>query len=146
MSLEARFRIERGEFLLDARMSVPGRGVTAIFGPSGCGKTTLLRAIAGLENDPEGSLEVGKNVWQNADTFLPPHQRPVGYVFQEASLFAHLSLRRNLEYGHRRVAPADRRVVFDDVVSLLGVVDLLDRSTNDLSGGERRRAAACRGR
>lgn len=141
MTLEARFRIERDGFVLDAELNVPDRGVTAIFGPSGCGKTTLLRAIAGLERDPHGSLRLGDTSWQDADAFLPPHHRPLGYVFQEASLFAHLSVQRNLEYGFRRVPSTERSVEFDDVVSLLGVGDLLDRDTGNLSGGERRRIA-----
>jgi len=141
MTLEARFEIERGAFVLAARLTVPGRGVTAIFGPSGCGKTTLLRAIAGLERSPHGHLAVGDEVWQDENTFLPPHRRPLGYVFQEASLFSYLSVRRNLDYGYKRVPPSDRRVDFDDVVALLGVGYLLGRETRGLSGGERQRVA-----
>ena len=141
MTLEARFEIARGDFVLKAQLRAPDRGVTAIFGPSGCGKTTLLRAMAGLEQDPNGYLKVGEEIWQDADSFLPPHRRPLGYVFQEASLFSHLSVLRNLEYGYKRVPAADRRVPFDDVVALLGVEDLLSRDTGDLSGGERQRTA-----
>ena len=141
MTLEARFRIERGGFVLDSQMTVPDRGVTAIFGPSGCGKTTLLRAIAGLERDPSGYLQVGEAIWQDTVTFLPPHQRPLGYVFQEASLFSHLTVRRNLEYGFNRVPADGRHLNFDGVVALLGVESLLDRGTEDLSGGERQRTA-----
>lgn len=144
MSIEARFRIDRGAFRLEAEVSIPERGITAIFGPSGSGKTTLLRAIAGLERTPDGYLEVSREVWQDADTFLPPHRRPLGYVFQEASLFTHLSVRRNLEYGYRRIPAAERRVAFDQAVSLLGVEPLLGRETEDLSGGERQRVAIAR--
>lgn len=141
MSLEARFRIARGSFVLDAQMSVPDRGVTAIFGPSGCGKTTLLRAIAGLERDPNGFIKVGKTAWQKGDHFLAPHHRSLGYVFQEANLFSHLSVRQNLEYGFKRVSADERFVDFAEAVDLLGVGDLLDRGTADLSGGERQRTA-----
>lgn len=141
MTLEARFRIERGAFTLDARLSVPDRGVTALFGPSGSGKTTLLRAIAGLERDPGGFVQLGEIPWQNGHTFLAPHRRPIGYVFQEASLFAHLSVRQNLRYGYKRVAEPDRRVRVDEAVLLLGIGDLLDRRASDLSGGERQRTA-----
>ena len=144
MSLEARFRIDRGEFVLDARLEAPDRGVTAIYGPSGCGKTTLLRAIAGLEQDPAGHLTIGGRVWQDGRSFLPPHRRPLGYVFQEASLFPHLSVRRNLEYGYRRVAREERRVDFEETVTLLGVGGLLDSRPVELSGGERQRAAIAR--
>jgi len=141
VTLEARFRIPRGDFVLDARLTVPDRGITAIYGPSGCGKTTLLRAIAGLERDPRGYLGLGDRIWQDGKTFLPPHLRPLGFVFQEASLFSHLSVRRNLEYGFKRVPEADRRVDFAEAVALLGLESLLNRKTEDLSGGERQRSA-----
>lgn len=141
MSLEARFRVERGSFVLDVQFAVPSRGITAILGPSGSGKTTLLRAIAGLEPTPGGSLEIGGQTWQDDVTYLQSHERPIGYVFQEASLFPHLSVKKNLEYGFKRVPVADRRVSFDDTVALLGLGELLDRSTQDLSGGERQRTA-----
>ena len=78
------------------------RGVTGLFGPSGCGKTTVLRCVAGLQMLREGYLSIGGEVWQDGAAFRPPYQRSVGYVFQEASLFPHLSVRRNLLYGHRR--------------------------------------------
>lgn len=141
MTLEASFRTQRGSFVLDAELTVPGRGVTAVLGPSGSGKTTLLRAIAGLEPTPSGYLKVGEQIWQDDNTFLETHQRPLGYVFQEASLFSHLSVQQNLEYGFKRVPTADRRLDFADTVALLGVGNLLRRSTADLSGGERQRTA-----
>jgi len=144
MSIEARLRIDHGTFSLDAELSVSDRGVTAIFGPSGCGKTTLLRAIAGLDRGPDGYLKVGEAVWQDAETFIPPHQRPLGYVFQEASLFSHLSVKGNLEYGYKRVAHSSRRVEFEHAVTLLGLDPLLSRDTEDLSGGERQRVAIAR--
>ena len=144
MTIDARLRIDRGAFSLDAELSVPDRGVTAIFGPSGSGKTTLLRAIAGLERGPDGFLKVGHEVWQDASTFIPPHQRPLGYVFQEASLFSHLSVKGNLEYGYKRVTPSARRVEMEHAVALLGVGPLLSRDTEDLSGGERQRVAIAR--
>lgn len=141
MILEARLRIDRGGFVLDADLQAPDRGVTALFGPSGSGKTTLLRAIAGLERDPHGYVALAGGVWQDGSVFLPPHQRPLGYVFQEASLFAHLSVRRNLEYGFKRVPSEDRRVDFEETVQLLGVGNLLDSQPSRLSGGERQRVA-----
>ena len=144
MSIEAGLRLRRGDFVLAAEMTAPMKGVTALFGPSGCGKTTLLRAIAGLEAGVEGYLRVGGEVWQDAHRFLAPHRRTLGYVFQEASLFPHLSVRRNLEYGYRRVAPAERRVDFAEAVELLGVGPLLERRPRALSGGERQRVAIAR--
>lgn len=144
MSVEARFRLRRGDFTLDAELSAPDRGVTAVFGPSGAGKTTLLRAMAGLERCDDGYLAVGDRTWQEKDLFVPTHERELGYVFQEPSLFEHLSVRRNLEYGWRRVPPAERRVTFEEAVTLLGVEPLLGRAPTGLSGGERQRVAVAR--
>jgi molybdate transport system ATP-binding protein len=144
--LTCRFRLRRGGFLLDVDFLAPGRGVTAVFGPSGSGKTTLLRCVAGLERSPEGFLSLGEEVWQDEarGVFLPTHRRPVGYVFQEAALFSHLSVRGNLEYGLARTPAADRRVGFDEAVAWLGAGPLLDRRPDHLSGGERQRAAIAR--
>jgi len=140
------FQLQPGDFILDVDFQIPGRGVTAIFGPSGSGKTTLLRCVAGLERSSKGFLKVNGCDWQDESRgfFLPPHQRPLGYVFQEASLFAHLSVRKNLEYGFRRIKPQQRRVAFDEAVELLGIASLLTRSPKRLSGGERQRVAIAR--
>ncbi|MGH8549150.1 MAG: ATP-binding cassette domain-containing protein, partial [Methylococcales bacterium] len=73
MTLSARFRLERPDFTLDVDLTIPARGVTAIFGPSGSGKTTLLRAIAGLERCGDGFLRIGDTLWQDGRTFVPPH-------------------------------------------------------------------------
>lgn len=134
----------RDDFTLDVDLSIPGHGVTALLGPSGCGKTTLLRAIAGLECCRDGFLKVGDRVWQDARRFVPPHQRPLGYVFQEASLFAHLSVRGNLEYGVKRVPKTGRKVSVDKAIELLGIELLLERRTHQLSGGEKQRVAIAR--
>jgi molybdate transport system ATP-binding protein len=144
MSIAARFRIERGDFMLDVDLALPAQGVSSLYGPSGCGKTTLLRAIAGLEHHHDGFLKVGDMTWQKTGHFVPPHQRPLGYVFQEASLFPHLSVRRNLEYGVRRVAQAARRVSLQQAIELLEIGQLLDRKPDTLSGGERQRVAIAR--
>ena len=144
MSLEARFRLRLDAFTLDAEFCVPGRGVTALFGPSGCGKTSLLRAIAGLERRVNGYLKVGDQVWQDDGHFVAPHRRALGYVFQEASLFPHLSVHANLAYGYRRVPTAERRIDFDRAVGLLGLAPLLTRRPAHLSGGERQRVAIAR--
>ena len=144
MSIEARFHVDRGDFTLDVDLKVPARGVTGIFGPSGCGKTTLLRAVAGLEHCQEGFLRVESDIWQGKQRFLPVHKRPLAYVFQEASLFAHLDVRRNLEYGLKRVQPAKRKVSLDRAIELLGIGQLLERKPDQLSGGERQRVAIAR--
>jgi molybdate transport system ATP-binding protein len=137
--IEAAFKGRLGDFTLDAAFSIPAKGVTVLFGPSGCGKTTVLRCIAGLERLP-GKLTVAGDAWQDAGRFLPPHRRPVGYVFQEASLLPHLSVRRNLLFGFRR-AQGDKPVALDQVITLLGLETLLERGVARLSGGERQRVA-----
>lgn len=144
MTIEARFRIDRGGFTLDVDLSVPARGVTGLFGPSGGGKTSLLRAIAGLERHQDGFLRVGDAIWQDAERFVPPHRRSLGYVFQETSLFTHLTVRGNLEYGLKRVPQAQRRVSLDIAIHLLGISHLLERRCDTLSGGERQRVAIAR--
>jgi molybdate transport system ATP-binding protein len=137
--IEAQFKGRLGDFTLDVAFAVPAQGVTVLFGPSGCGKTTLLRCVAGLEH-LTGSLVVAGETWQDAARLLPPYRRPVGYVFQEASLLPHLSVRRNLLFGFRRVQ-GDRPIALDQVVALLGLEPLLERGVSRLSGGERQRVA-----
>ena len=83
-----------GTFDLDIAFQAPGKGVTALFGPSGCGKTSVLRAVAGLQR-LAGHCRLGASIWQDETRSLPTHRRPIGYVFQEASLFPHLSVRGN---------------------------------------------------
>ena len=146
MSIQASLQHSYPGFALGVDLTLPSRGVTAIFGPSGCGKTTLLRCIAGLERRANGYLCVGDEVWQD-DTkrsFVPVHQRSLGYVFQDASLFAHLSVSQNLNYGMQRVPTALRRVSLGQSIELLGIAHLLQRRPDALSGGERQRIAIAR--
>jgi molybdate transport system ATP-binding protein len=139
-------RIDRGAFNLDVDLALPGRGVTALFGHSGSGKTTLLRVLAGLERVAGARVALGDEVWQDdaRKVFVPTHQRGIGYVFQEASLFPHLSVRANLEFGRKRLKPAEHRFDLLAVAELLGIERLLDASPATLSGGERQRAAIAR--
>ncbi|WP_246008539.1 molybdenum ABC transporter ATP-binding protein [Afifella aestuarii] len=141
-TIEAAFSGRLGHFALDASFSVPARGVTGLFGPSGCGKTSVLRCAAGL-NRLEGRFSIDGEIWQDETTFRPTHRRPIGYVFQEASLFPHLSVRQNLLYGApgRRPPSSANGTGFEEVIELLGIGDLLGRSTSNLSGGERQRVA-----
>ncbi|HTN93264.1 MAG TPA: molybdenum ABC transporter ATP-binding protein [Gallionella sp.] len=141
-TVHARFNLDYPNFALDVDLDLPGRGITALFGPSGSGKTTLLRCIAGLERVAGGLLRVHGEVWQDGTMFRPVHSRRLGYVFQEASLFPYLSVRRNLEYGLRRVPRAERKVQLEQVVEWLGLNKLMDRDDpSGLSGGERQRVA-----
>lgn len=143
--IEAQLALPRGGFALDVALRLPARGVTALFGPSGCGKTTLLRALAGLER-AAGRVALGGEVWQDdaQQRFVPTHQRAIGYVIQEAALFPHLDVRRNLAFGLKRIEPATRRIALDQVVELLGIGHLLERRPDTLSGGERQRVAIAR--
>ncbi|WP_028671804.1 molybdenum ABC transporter ATP-binding protein [Saccharospirillum impatiens] len=138
------FDLRRGSFALKAEFDLPDRGVTAIFGRSGCGKTSLLRCMAGLEPEASGQLQVAGQAWQRGAWSLPTHERALGYVFQEASLFPHLTVERNLRYGWRRVAPGKRRVEWQPTIELLGLEGLLDRYPAQLSGGQRQRVAVGR--
>ena len=142
--IHARFHLDWPGFALDVDLDLPGRGVTALFGPSGSGKTTLLRCIVGLERAPGAYLGFDGEVWQDGDRFVPTHRRPLGYVFQEASLFPHLTVRRNLEYGLKRVPARERRVPLDHAIELLGIGHLLERRPDRLSGGERQRVGIAR--
>lgn len=139
-SINVRLAGRLGAFTLDVAFQAPMHGVTALFGPSGCGKTSILRSIAGLHRIP-GEIAVAGEIWQNARQFRPPHKRAIGYIFQEASLFQHLSVRQNLSYGERRAQHSPQQIRFDDVVELLGLARLLDRHPMHLSGGERQRVA-----
>lgn len=144
--IELRLRLTRGGFNLDLALELPGQGVSAVSGPSGSGKTTLLRWLAGLEPGGEGVIRVAGDTW--VDTAkrqsLPTHRRPIGYVFQEPSLFPHLSVRQNLAYGWRRLLPAQRSVNRDALSRTLGIEHLLERTPAGLSGGERQRVGIAR--
>ncbi len=139
--LSVSVRGRNGRFSVEAEFSA-GFGVTALFGPSGAGKTTLLKMIAGALRPEAGRIAVGDFVLFDAakGVDLPPEKRRIGYVFQDARLFPHMSVRSNLTYarwaGRRSAARG-----FDDVVELLGVGPLLDRRPATLSGGERQRVA-----
>ncbi len=146
MGIRARFTLDQGAFRLDTAFELPGRGVSVLFGPSGSGKTSLLRCIAGLEPAARGALEVNGACWQDDKKgfFLPPHRRGLGMVFQEASLFPHLNVRRNLDYGFSRTPMDQRRIGWDQAVGWMGIEHLLERRTQHLSGGERQRVAITR--
>ena len=141
--IDAHLQLRRQDFCLDARLQLPATGVSVLFGRSGCGKTTLLRALAGLER-AEGFLRFRGQRWQDDAYFRPTHLRPLGYVFQEASLFPHLDVRANLNFGYQRIAAGQRRIGFDEAISLLGLEALLERHADRLSGGQRQRVAIAR--
>ena len=142
MSVDIDIQHKAGPFSLDVKLDCAGP-VTAIFGPSGAGKTTLLNILAGLVRPTEGRIRVGDRVWLDAGRgiFVPPHERAIGYVFQEGRLFPHLSVRHNLVYGEAFAKNRPQVASFDEVVDLLGLAPLLTRRTRNLSGGEQQRVA-----
>lgn len=139
----ASFRLSRPGFDLDMELVMPGKGVTALFGPSGSGKTTFLRLVAGLSRADHGRVAVNGDVWQDGGSglFIPPHERAVGFVFQDSRLFPHLTVRENLLYGYNRL-PEERRVVKgEEVIRRLSLENLLGRYPSAISGGQRQRVA-----
>lgn len=132
--------LRRGGFRRHVRIVEQAR-VVALAGPSGAGKTSVLHAIAGLVRPESGRIEIDGRVLYDsaAGVDVPTHRRRVGYVFQDARLFPHLDVRRNLLYG--RHGGVQARFGFDAVVELLGIGHLLDRRTRHLSGGEAQRVA-----
>jgi len=142
-SLSLRIRVNFPGFDLAVDQNIDLAGVTGLFGPSGSGKSTLLRAIAGFESAAEGTLRFGGDTWLETANGIcvPPHQRPVGFVFQDARLFPHLDVAGNLQYSHSRSDRSDREISYEEVVSAFDLESLLQRNVNGLSGGERQRVA-----
>lgn len=141
--LQLDIQLALGTFSLQCQLNLPTSGFTVICGRSGCGKTTLLRCIAGLAPN-SGSVRFRGTRWQDAALHLPPWQRPVAYVFQQPTLFPHLTVRGNLLFALKRVPSAARRIQFDDAVNWLGLEDLLERKPAALSGGQQQRVAVTR--
>ncbi|KJH78028.1 MULTISPECIES: molybdenum ABC transporter ATP-binding protein [Pseudomonas] len=144
--IDMRLKLDYPGFALDVDLQLPGRGVTALYGHSGSGKTTCLRCIAGLEKAGQAFIQVNDEVWQDSAKriFVPAHKRALGYVFQEASLFPHLSVLANLQFGLKRIPASQRRVDMTHATDLLGIGHLLDRHPHNLSGGERQRIGIAR--
>ncbi len=136
---------KRGAFQFDVRFEIPVAGITVVFGRSGAGKTLLLRALAGLEK-MQGVVKLSGSSWQNSDggLFVKPERRRVGYVFQDAALFPHLSVQQNLVYALARRPRGAPALELAKVVRWLALGALLERRPTHLSGGERQRVAIAR--
>ena len=141
--LEADVKVPLGAFDLHIDDEVLDAGVTAVFGPSGSGKTTLLRVIAGFE-PATGRVAFGGDVWLDTQRGInvPPHRRPVGFMFQDARLFSHLSVAQNLQYAFKR--QSSTKIDLAGAIEVLDLENLLERHTRDLSGGERQRVGLAR--
>ena len=134
---------KRPEFTLEASFAAPTPGITAVFGRSGSGKTTLVNMISGLLAPDAGEVRLDGEVLTDsrAGIAVPAERRRIGYVFQDARLFPHLTVAGNLRYGEKRARAAPQLIGFDEVVSLLGLAQLLERRPRQLSGGERQRVS-----
>jgi molybdate transport system ATP-binding protein len=134
---------QRPEFTLQAEFAAPTPGVIALFGRSGSGKTTLVNLLAGLLTPDRGRISIGDLVLTDthAGIAVPVERRGIGYVFQDARLFPHLTVAGNLRYGERRARVATRIIGFEEVIALLGLAALLERRPPQLSGGERQRVS-----
>ncbi|MEX0763108.1 MAG: molybdenum ABC transporter ATP-binding protein [Dehalococcoidia bacterium] len=144
-TLSFRLRATRGDFTLDASGAFSD-GITAVFGPSGAGKSTLLSCIAGAVRPDDGEITLNERVlWSSKPPKnVPPEKRRIGLVYQDGALFPHMTVRRNIDYGHSLTPSSRRRVDPSHVITLLGIDGLLDRRPGTLSGGERQRVALAR--
>jgi len=143
MTIEIRLHHRFGTFVLDAAFAIARPGVTALFGPSGAGKSTIANAVAGLFRPAEGRIVIGDQIVFDsaARIVLPPRARRIGYVFQDARLFPHMSVENNLRFGWRRAPIKASDDEFARIVHLLGLEALLARKPAKLSGGEKSRVA-----
>ena len=139
MSLQITLRKQLKYFDIDIDFTCPEGKMLVMIGPSGGGKTTIIRMIAGLERPDEGRIVYRGETWYDSarNICLPPQDRCLGYVFQEYTLFPHLSLYKNAAF-----AAVDRQDV-DSLFELFGIAHLRDRKPHMVSGGERQRCALC---
>ena len=137
--LQINVKKQLGQLALQANIQVPEQGVTAIFGLSGSGKTSLINLVSGLIQPDEGFIRLNDRTLVDMETqeSLPTHLRTIGYVFQDARLFPHYTVKGNLCYGMKNVSQDD----FNYIVDLLGITHLLERYPLTLSGGEKQRVA-----
>ncbi len=143
--LDLNLHIRRGNFSLRFALKSSAR-VIALNGASGAGKTSLLHALAGVVKPHAGFLRWNSTTWFDAEQHIhvAPHRRRIGYVFQDARLFPHLSVAANLDFGARYVAAGENRFERAALIEMLALEPLLGRRIGYLSGGERQRVAIAR--
>jgi len=132
------------DFTLDMEFQVDNN-ILVLFGASGCGKTTTLRCIAGLEKPDQGSIKLNSGVFFSSENkvFVPPRERGVGYMFQDYALFPHMNVKKNIFYGVKKHGQASQGL-FDELVDMLKIRQLINRRITQLSGGEKQRVALAR--
>ncbi|AWB65164.1 molybdenum ABC transporter ATP-binding protein [Saccharobesus litoralis] len=135
---------ESSRFDFNVDLELPSTGLTAIYGHSGCGKTTLLRCIAGLNTPEKGRVRFREQIWQSEQICLPANKRPIGYVFQEASLFDFLTAKQNLEFAIKRADTRHTKLDYKSIIDVLGIEHILCKYPSQLSGGEKQRVAIAR--
>ena len=139
-------QLPRDRFVLSVDELLDTDTTWAIMGRSGCGKTSLLRTIAGLETHARGLVQFNDEVWQDSEkgVWVPPEQRGIGYIFQEARLFPHLDVMENLQFALKRTRANSSMPSLSEVVDQLDIEHLLGRAVDKLSGGEKQRVAIAR--
>jgi molybdate transport system ATP-binding protein len=143
-NLKASLHSDSQVFELDVNCQLPSQGITAILGESGCGKTTLLRCIAGLEKNVHGELKIDDTTWLDESKRVPTYDREIGFVFQDARLFEHLNVHRNLQFAVKRSHEKVKKAFYEEVITALGISHLLQQKPEQLSGGEKQRVAIAR--
>lgn len=141
MTLDVQIKHGFDGFALDVNFQAP-KGITVLFGRSGAGKSTIVRAVAGLEPVSQARVRLGDRALSDSakGLHIPAHKRRIGYIFQDARLFPHMTVEQNLHYA-RRFGRAIEPQQADRVIGMLGIGDLLSRRPARLSGGERQRVA-----
>lgn len=146
MKIDAQLHCDYKNIQLHFEFSFTGPFPLGVFGPSGSGKSSLIKSLAGLNKDLRGTLAIDGQIWQKSSehTFLPAHQRSVGYVSQTSVVFPHMTVLQNILYGFNRTKLDQRRFATDDLIDVLKLRDLLPQPVESLSGGEKQRV--CLGR
>jgi len=125
-------------------LGIPDRARVAILGPSGSGKTTLLRLVAGLEMPDQGTISMGGHLVSSSDTFVPPSERRIGFVFQSPALWPHMTVAENILFAFNGIPEREQQQRLNHLLDRMAIPHLRDRYPDQISGGEARRVALAR--